>query len=154
MYTIIDLIDKLIEIEKSGYELYTRVSVDSKVEERVKIVAKVFSNQESKHVEIYRKLRDSAYMHKDIEVDFNIYDKAAKLIYEFSILKTKKDITTVKELLEFSSMFEKENLALVLSVRGLLIKSQEDLDKGSYKMLSEIIKEEQKHADDIDSLLR
>ncbi|WP_161486978.1 hypothetical protein [Clostridium magnum] len=45
-------------------------------------------------------------------------------------------------------------MALVLSVRGLLIKSQEDLDKGSYKILSEIIKEEQKHVDDIDSLLR
>lgn len=154
MYTVIDLIDKLIEIEKSGNELYIRMSANSQAEERVKIVAKVFSNQESKHVDIYENLRKSVYEYKDIEVDFNIYDKAVKLIYEFSRLKTTKDITKVKDLLEFSLMFEKENLALVLSIRGLFVKSQQDLDTGNYKILSEIIKEEQKHIRDIEALLK
>jgi rubrerythrin len=154
MYTVIDLIDKLIEIEKSGNELYIRMSANAQAEERVKIVAKVFSNQESKHVDIYENLRKSVYEYKDIEVDFNIYDKAVKLIYEFSRLKITKDITKVKDLLEFSLMFEKENLALVLSIRGLFVKSQQDLDTGNYKILSEIIKEEQKHIRDIEALLK
>lgn len=154
MYTIVDLIDKLIEIEKSGYELYMEMSANSQAEERVQIVAKVFSNQESKHRGIYESLRNSAYAYKDIEIDFNIYDKAAKLIYEFSKFKTKKSITNIKELIEFSLMFEKENLALVLSIRGLFVKSQQDLDKGKYKILSQIIEEEQKHVRDIEALLK
>lgn len=154
MYTIVDLIDKLIEIEKSGYELYMRMSVNSQAEERVKIVAKVFSNQESKHIGIYENLRNSAQDYKDIEIDFNIYDKAAELIYEFSTFKTTKDITNIKELIEFSLMFEKENLAVVLSIRGLFVKSHQDLDKGNYKIISQIIEEEQKHVRDIEALLK
>ena len=154
MYTIIDLIDKLIIIERSGYELYREMAENIEYEERVKILAKVFSNQESKHIKTYENLKDRASKHNDIDIDFSIYDKAAKIIYEFSRLQTRKDIKSIKELLEFSLMFEKENLALVLSIRGIFVESQKDSETRNYEILSEIIKEEQKHVNDIEMLLK
>ena len=154
MYTIIDVIDKLIAIEKSGYELYRKMSENIEYEERVKILAKVFSNQENRHIKTYENLKDRASKYNDIDIDFSIYDKAAKIIYEFARLQTQKDIKSIKELLEFSLMFEKENLALVLSIRGIFVKSQKDSETRNYEILSEIIKEEQKHVKDIEMLLK
>lgn len=154
MYTVVDLIDKLIQIEKVGYELYMKIAQDLGNEERVKILAKVFSMQEKRHIKIYEDLKKRASEYDDIDIDFNIYDKAAKLIYGFSRLHTEKNISNTKELLRFSLMFEKENLALVLSIRGLFVKTQEDSETKNYKVLSEIIEEEQKHINDIENLLK
>ena len=154
MYTIIDLIDKLIAIEKSACQLYMKMAGNLELEEKVRILSKVFSNQENRHIKIYEDLRERASAYNDIEVDFSIYDKAAKLVYEFSRLHTRKNINDVKELLEFSLIFEKENLALLLSIRGLFVKSQQDLDTRNYQILSEIIEEEQKHVKDIEMILK
>lgn len=150
MYNIIDLIDKLIAIEKSGHELYLKISESKDIDERVKIMAKVFSDQEKRHMQVYEDLKKRVYPYKDIDIEFSIYDKAAKLIYEFSALQTRKSIHNIKDIMEFSLGFEKENLALVLSLRGLFVRSQQDMETKNYEILSEIIKEEQKHIQNIE----
>ncbi|HYE10992.1 MAG TPA: hypothetical protein VEF53_12500, partial [Patescibacteria group bacterium] len=118
-YTIIDLIDKFILIEQSGYEMFMKMAADEGAEERVKTLARVFAKEEERHVETYVNLRKEIAAVADIEIDLRIYDRVTKFIYEF--INNNKAVSNldIKGMLEFCLEFEKENLALVISVQGI-----------------------------------
>lgn len=153
MYTIIDLIDRLSEIEIQAYKLYLSISENIKVENSLKIMTKVFSNQEKKHLLVYEKLKEDLSSYDDIEIQFSTYDRVSTLIFEFSKVGREGDIRDVKELLKFVLTFEKENLALLLSIQGLFVKLQKDIETTNYIILSEIIKDEQQHVKLIEDIL-
>jgi len=153
MYTIIDLIDKLGEIDKEQYELYLRISQNIKFEGRLQVMSKVFSNQEKQHLIMFEELKKISSTYNDIEIEFSIYDRAVELIYEFSKIKTKIDINTVEELFKAALIFEKENLALVIIIIGLFVKLHNDVKTRNYIILSEIMKEEQSHVNLIQDIL-
>jgi rubrerythrin len=152
MYTIHDIIDKLIIIEKHAHEFYRSVSENPQIDIKVAVVAKAFSSQEQKHIKIYESLKENFDEEENTFIDFSIYDRAAKLIYEFTKMQNMQNITRLKEIIDFALNFEKENLALILSIKGLLIRSQNDVDTANYKVLLSIIEEEQKHIKDIESI--
>lgn len=152
MYTIQDIIDKLILIEKHAYEFYKSISENPHVDVKLTVVARTFSRQEQKHIKIYESLKENFSEEENNFIDFSIYDRAAKLIYEFSKMQNMQNITKLKEIVDFALNFEKENLALILSIKGLLIRSQNDVDTANYKVLLAIIEEEQKHIKDIESI--
>jgi len=154
MYTIIDLIDKLAEIDEEQYKLYLRISENIDVENRLQIMAKVFSNEELKHLHIYEELKKNSSKYDDIEVEITTYDRAIELIYEFSKIKTNNHIIDVKELLKSALIFEKENLSLVLIIKELFVKIHNYVETRNYIILSEIIKEEQKHIDLIENIFK
>lgn len=153
MYKLTDLIDKLIKVEELGADLYIKKSENIQGHENIKILAKVFSNQEKKHIKIYEKLKQNISIYDDITVEFDIYDKASKLVYEFLKLQVCKDVEEIKDLLELALMFEKENLALIKSIRGLFVKASDYIETKNYKILSEIIEQEEEHVSEIEKLL-
>ena len=153
MYTIIDLITKLTKIDEEQYELYLRISENIEIKSSLKIIAKVLFNEEKKHLAIFQELKENSSTYSDIDIDFATYDRAVELIYEFSKIKSKIPIANVTELLEAALIFEKENLSLVLIVQGLFVKLYKDVETRNYIILSEIIKEEQKHIDVIETIL-
>ena len=153
MYTIIDLIDKLSKIDEEQYELYLQIYENIETRNSLKIIAKVLFNEEKKHLAGFQELKESSSTYTDIDVDFAIYDRAVELIYEFSKIKSKIPIANVTELLEAALIFEKENLSLVLIVQGLFVKLYKDVETRNYIILSEILKEEQKHIDVIETIL-
>lgn len=110
MYTIIDLIDKLAAIDEEQYKLYLRISEDINVENKLQTIAKVFFNEEKKHLRMFEELKENSSTYSDIEIDFTTYDRAVELIYEFSKIKTKDHIDDVNGLLKAALIFEKENL--------------------------------------------
>lgn len=148
-YTIVDLLDKFISIEQAGYKMYTEIAKTDNVENKIKTIAKIFAMEEKKHIEVYKSLKKSMEKEPDIEVDFFIYDKASTLIYQFTKLNKVPDTTSPKRLLEYCLSFEKDNLALLLSIKGILIKSKADEESINYKILSKLISEEQKHVENI-----
>jgi len=157
MYTIIDLIDKLSKIDEEQYELYLQIYENIETRNSLKIIAKVLFNEEKKHLAGFQELKESSSTFSDIDIDidfdFAIYDRAVELIYEFSKIKSKIPIANVTELLEAALIFEKENLSLVLIVQGLFVKLYKDVETRNYIILSEILKEEQKHIDVIETIL-
>ncbi|MCB2307243.1 hypothetical protein LGL08_01335 [Clostridium estertheticum] len=153
MYTIIDLIDKLAEIDKEQYELYLRISQYIKFEARLQVMSKVFSNQEKKHLIMFEELKKISSTYDDIEIEFGTYDRAVELIYEFSKIKTKNHINNVEELFNAALIFEKENLALVIIIIGLFVKLHNHVETRNYIILSQIMKEEQSHVNLIQDIL-
>ena len=154
MYTIDNLIDKLIKIEEEGSNLYLIISENNNIEKKLQIMTKVLSNEEKKHIIIYEGFKKNSTTYDNIEIELTTYDRAVELIYEFSKVKTKNNIKNVRELFKFALIFEKENLALVLIISGLFVKTHEDINSKNYMIISEIIKEEQKHVNLIEDIIK
>ncbi len=153
-YTIVDLLDKFILIEQKGYEMFMEMAMDHGIEENIKILLRVFANEEKRHAEMYRSLKE--HITEDIikEIDFSLYDKVLKLIYEFSNRNRFADLYNKRELLNFCLDFEKENLALALSIQGILVTSYSDIETSNYQVLEKIISEERKHIENIEAFLK
>lgn len=153
MYTIIDVIDKIIDIEKKSLELYEMLKDSPNISGHVKLVAGTFIREETRHIETYNKIKKEIMNKDDIQLDFDVYDNISKIIIDFRKGLTYTEADDVKQLLMSALDFEEKNLALVIRIQGLLVKKKEDTETNSYKALSRIIKEEKKHIDMIKEFL-
>lgn len=152
-YNIVDLLDKFIYIEQAGYKMYMEITKMNSIQDKIKTIARVFAIEEEKHIAVYQCIKERMKNEPEIEVDFYTYDKASTLIYQFTKLKKIPDWESPISLLKFCLDFEKDNLALLLSIRGFLIKTKEDENSINYKAISEIINEEYKHVKNIENFI-
>lgn len=152
-YTVIDLIDKFILIEQGGYEMFIKMASVEGTQERIKTLCRVFANEEKRHGEVYKKLKSEISGEPDLEVDFSIYDKASKFIYEFINSNRPVSDLDTRGMLEFCLSFEKENLALAISIQGILANEKKGIGTKVYDALTEIISEEEKHIKNIEAFL-
>lgn len=148
-YTVVDLLDKFISIEQAAHELYMKAANEAAVPEKVKTLAKVFAIEENRHIELYKNLKEKVKDDPDIYIDFTIYDRASKMIADFAKFTRNLSVKDTSELIDFFLNFEEENLALLIIIQGILVQSKEDEKTTKYKVLAELIKEEQKHIDDV-----
>ncbi|MGO5093770.1 hypothetical protein [Clostridium sp. LCP25S3_F10] len=143
-YTIIDIIDNLIYIEKKGYNMFKEISKSCK-DSKVSIVAKTIANQENKHIQYYENLKENIETLDKEDIDFFIYDKVSARIQQFKFNMNITEMTNIKELINFSIDFEKENLALLIDIQGQLIRKETDTNMLTYNVIEKIINEEKKH---------
>lgn len=155
-YTIIDLLDKLIALEQAACKMYKDIAaLDNKKTPAFKTIINVFIKEEKRHIAYYQNLKNEASNFEDIVIDFDIYDKAYSLVNEFrNRIAIPSGVETVKELLRFALDFEKRNVALLLDIQGRLVKSKEDREKASYKILSDLISEEEKHVKNLELFVK
>ena len=152
MYTIIDLLDKLITIEQKGYEMYKLISLMDDIDNNIKLVAKILAKEEQRHGKIYRDLKTEMQKIDLPMIDFSIYDKASNLISSFRY-PSLGHISSVEELLRFALDFEEQGISLVMSIQGLLIRETGDSSSITYNVLTQIIEEERKHVENIERFL-
>lgn len=153
-YTVIDLLDKFIQIEQTGYEMFTQIADSSGAQEKIKTLARIFAREEKRHMDIYRRLKEKMQKEPGIEVDFSLYDKASTIIFGFFRPGLTGGAEDERQLLETCLNFEKENLALALSVRGVLMNSDKGAESVPYKIMTVIVNEEQKHIKNIEIFLK
>ena len=145
-YTILDILEKLINIEEDALKIYIQIAETAKNDSlKISIVAKTIAKQEEKHIEYYKNLIHDLDGKLTEAIDFYLYDKAAKLLFEFINNIQLPQVNNVKQLLKFALEFEKSNIGLLLDIQGRLVGKIEDVDNDIYKIISMIIKEEQKH---------
>ena len=149
--TILDLLDKFISIEENGCSLFLNLSSQEDIPIKVKTMAKVFAQEEKRHIGLYQKLKGSIET-PDIEIDSSLYQKADRLIYDLKRINNPGEIKSLKELLEFCLNFERENLILVLEIQNLM-KIDNPIESVAYKILTDIAYEEQKHVANIESCI-
>ncbi len=152
-YTIVDLLDRFISIEQSGYKMFMDITTMKGVQEKVKTMARIFAIEEKKHIEVYQNLKTKLEKEPEIEVDFFIYDKASTIIFQYTKINRTVETESPQKLLEDCLAFEKDNLALLLSIKGVFIKSKADTNSPNYKVISQIIAEEQKHVRSIEAFI-
>lgn len=151
-YNIVDILDKLIIIEKKGYIIYHAISQMENVEEKIKVVARILADQEARHVQLYKKIKKITEKGDMPAIDFDIYDQASQLISGYTTPPS-VHMVDIQQLIRFALDFEKQNLALVMRIQGLLVRGLGGEESVSYKVLTEIIKEEQKHIQDLEGFI-
>lgn len=153
-YTIFDLIQKLIDIEKDALEIYKKIEEKAKDESKVIcIVARAIEKEEQKHIEYYEKLRNNLREELDEAIDFYLYDRVAKLLFEFRSRMQLPKIDNVQDLIRYSLEFEKNNIGLLLDIQGRLLEKMDDVNNNVYKVITKIIEEEKKHEKMFEQLL-
>lgn len=145
MYTIVDVIDKIIEVEEKSLEIFKMIQNSPNIDQRVKLAAGVFVREEARHIEIYEGIKKDVAGLEDIQIDFQVYDSISKSISEFKKSLIYFETNNVKSLLISVLDFEQKNLALVIRIQGLMVTKKEDVENNSYKTLTRIIHEEENH---------
>lgn len=145
-YTIKDVLDKLIDIEKEMSKLYSNISnIDNKNYDSFKILCKVMAREEGRHVAYFDQMNNGITDEDNVEIDIFTYDKISQAIAQFKSKIDMPNLKNIKELIGFIVNFEKENAALLINLRGKLVKKANDTEKDSYKILTILIEEENKH---------
>lgn len=153
MYTILDILDKFIDIEKKAYDFYMAIAENEVFEQPIKTTARVLAREESRHMKIYEKIKEELKDHEGIHIDFEQYDQMYKVLSGFIRQMVNISVDNTAELLQYALNFEKENLALVIRVQDILVRKLEDENSESYKVLSRIIQEENKHIENIERFI-
>lgn len=154
-YNASDLLEKFIDMKKDSYDLFMRIASNGETNEKFKVVARVLASEEKRHIELYKEIKKNiknSENNHDISVD--IYDNAAKLFMEFSKRRYDTDIESISELLQYARNFEKDSMAIALSVQGLLVREQNYTETKGYKILSRIINEQEKHIKNIEAFIK
>lgn len=145
-YRISDLIEKLITIEESAEQLYSSIEKFYKESNpAVSMVAKTLAKEEKRHILYYKAVKRDVEKKNNEEIDFFLYDKAVKQLYEFGKYLQIPKLNNVRDLVMFAVEFEKNNVGLLLDIQGKLVEKLEDVNNEVYEVLTRIIKEEQKH---------
>ncbi|OPJ63545.1 hypothetical protein [Clostridium oryzae] len=151
MYTIFDLLEKFVKIQEFGYEFYIKLSDNEDMDNRLRILAKAFSKQEKRYILIYNQIKEESKKYNDVSVDFFVYDKSSQLIYQFFKMHGNQIPASLNEMMKIALNFEKDNLALILRVKGFFVQKEQDVNTDNYKILNNVIEEEKKHIKDLES---
>ncbi|WP_053955251.1 hypothetical protein [Inediibacterium massiliense] len=151
-YTAIDILEKFIEIEKNGRDMYEDIGNMSK-DIKIKMIAKVLKKEEERHILFYESLKEEL---KNVteEVDFDIYDKVSFLLNKFKHKLDSPNTENTYQLLEFALEFEKQNVAVLVDIQGRLVRKKEDMKSQAYQVVSRVIEEEKKHVENLQRFVK
>jgi len=154
-YNVADLLKKFIAMKKGAYNLYMGIASNGRVDEKCKTAARVLAREENRYMKLYEDMKNNIINSaKNHDISIDIYDKSAKLFMEFSKRHSSININSVRELLQYAMDYEKDSLAIILSVQGLLVGEYNYVETEGYKILSEIIKEQEKHIKNIETFIK
>ncbi|APC81010.1 hypothetical protein [Clostridium botulinum] len=152
-YTIIDIINNLIDIEKKGFSIFREISNNSE-DLRISIVSKTISNQERKYTQYYENLKKDIDVLDKEDIDFSIYDRISSRMQQFKISITMPVVTDIKKLINFARELSKENLALLIYIQGQLIRKETDTNMLAYNIMGKIIEEQEKYSKSLKALYK
>lgn len=153
MYTVIDILDKVVEIAEKSIERYRMFQKNLTMSEHARLVAGVFIREEERYINIYKKMKEETLDLEDIQIDFDIYDTISKLISAFKRDISYLEVNDVRQILMQTMDFKQRHLALVIRIQGLLVRTNEDMETNSYKILTRIINEEKEHIEILEAFL-
>ena len=154
MYTLVDIVDKLIDVERQARDIYEQIAIMEDAIPSVRTIARVLKSEEERHVEYYTKLRKELNQ-KDLPMlDFIAYDKVSSLFNEFKSRFTLPHPETPQEILHYAYRFEQENKALVIDVQGRLLARESEAGDKIEEVLYQVIKEKERHIQNLKQFLR
>lgn len=152
MHNLIELIDKFIEIEDRTSKFYQSIFENKAYSSGIRLTAKVLYTDEIKHKTIYMQIKDSLVGKDEILIDYSIYDKAHKIVNSFDPQSHYKMIENSMELTKIARDIENENLALAISVQGILVGNKQGQE--AYEQIGLIVDEEKRHLSNIETFIK
>lgn len=154
MYTIIDVLDKLIDIEKKAYTSYVKAMDVKNIPQSVKTVIQVLAREEKRHIQLYKSIKEEVKDKEGLDIDFESYDKISKPLSDFSKWIVSIEFDNVSNLLQYAVDLEKKHLALAITIQGILVKNLEDETTIAYRVLTELIENGNKHIDNLEKFTK
>lgn len=139
-YTIVDIIDKSIEISNRRAKAYERIEKENEDVPYVKIVSKVVIKEAHKTMKYYEDCKHIAGDDEFEEIDFNTYDKISFLINQFNERNYSLEFTNAKDYFKNLLDFQRDVRTLYVDIQGRLVKNADDVHKRTYQILSDMIK--------------
>jgi hypothetical protein len=154
-YSLPDLLERLVVVKESSVNIFEAIANNSsQSDKRISIVSRVFKAEEMRHIQHYRELLEESKVQVNTDIDFDIYDKIYSLINEFKNRIAVPKVSTVQELVSFTFDFEMSVTALLLDIRGRMVRSSNDAANFNYVAITQLILEEQKHAASISTFIK
>lgn len=138
-YTVIDIIDKSIEIELKRKNILISVESEGKNFHVISLMSKVLIKDIDSNIEEYSNLKEEMLAEKLDSINFEIYDKISALIIEFNKKKYMSKSENVEEYLNFSLDLDKDTYSLFVDIQGRFVQNIEDINTKTYIVLSKII---------------
>lgn len=154
MHTIIDVIDRIIEINEQSAELYKLLQKNFTISEQVRLATGVFVREKERHINTYVRIKEEFLNSENIQIDFDVYGTISKIISAFKKELIYIEAFELKGILAYALDFRQKLIALIVRVQELLVRKSEDTESISYKILTRIIDEEKKHVKMIEAFLR
>lgn len=154
MYTILDILDKLIAIKERTHSVYLRAIENANIVQSVKTIIRVLGKEEQRQITHYKKITLDLCEMEELEVDFDTYDKISKILLIFNNLDGDLRFLNPTDLLTYIMEFEKNYFALIVTIQGILVKTFEDEEKPPYQALRELISIESKHIEALEKFIK
>lgn len=154
MYTVVDIIDKLIEVKRKSLSYYRMLNENSKIEPRVKFIANVFAREEERQITLFEEIKTESLNLEDIQIDFHIYDSITKVFVDFKRGLHYTEAYDIRELLLNALDLSQKNLALVIRIQGMLVRKKEHGESNSYNVLTKMIKAEEDQINNIKTFIQ
>jgi hypothetical protein len=153
-YSVVDIINKGITNAETRKFMHEKIGQEKANIPAIKIFSKVFMKVEDKNIHYYENLRKEIENLEFEEIDFVIYDKIAFLINEVNSNINAPEINNVKQYLEFALALNKDTYSLLVNIQGRLIKSANDINSKTYRVLAEVINNITKQVANIEKTLK
>lgn len=153
-YNVIDLIDKAINMAIKRKSIYKKIEEQKNDIPSIKVMSNVLTKEVNKTIAYYEKLKKEIGDEEFEEIDFWIYDKISFIINEYNKKNYVPEVNNVREFLKFSLDLEKDIYALIMDIQGRLVKNSDDVNTKTYKILTKIIKNKEKHIETLENILK
>lgn len=150
-YDVIDVIDRLIKMNKKRIDIYSQECNDESP--NINIVIKVLIKNIQREIVHFEELKEEHDLSELKQIDFLTYDKISFQLSEFNNKIKCEEINDVKELMKCSLELDEKFYALYLNIQGKLVRSIKDSETKTYKIISDIIKEKRNNIKEIKSII-
>lgn len=153
-YNIVDIIDKGINIGNKRKITFENIKKNRCDIPNMEIISRILIKEVDRTIQYYERLKKEIGNAQLEEIDFVVYDKISFLVNEFNERLYVPKINNVREYLEFSLELEKDTYSLLIDIQGRFVKNTDDIHTKTYKILSDIIDNMEKHIMTIEKILK
>lgn len=139
-YNIIDIVDKAIEILSKRISVYEKIEKDNENTPYVNIISKVIIKESYKNLKYYEHSKEIISNLKLEEIDFKTYDRISFLINQFNQRTYSLEFTNAKHYFRNILDFQRDVRTLFIDIQGRLVKDENDVNKVTYEILTNMIK--------------
>ena len=152
-YTIIDIVDKTINIEEKRIAVINEMINENKSLPTINILGKVFQKESIKMIDYYKNIKSQLVNSEVEEIYFRTYYNISFLINEFCNKIFVPKAKTPKEYLRYNLTTISDELALFIDIQGRLVNNAHKTSGVTYNILSGIILRMKERIENINKIL-